>query len=444
MNRLDDFNSTVREESLLTADKSCETIVKGSVNLHTHTFFSYNALGWSPTHYALQCRKGGVEYAGIIDFDTLEGLEEFYKVGELLSLKTSVGFETRSFYNRYKNLEIDSPGEPGVHYLAGAGFYKVPEKGTEEDLYLAKLQTMAEQRNRALLDRINTATPELNLNYDTDVLPLSPGGTPTERHIIAAYRNYSEKNLSHKTQVSLWAQCFKMKESEIENLLKDKTKLEDQMRTSLAKKGGVAYVQPDQTTFPATEEVFAWIKACDAIPTESWLDGTSDGEKLGLELMESSVALGARALNIIPDRNWNIADEEQKKIKIENLNKVIANAVLLDLPLHIGTEGNKLGLPFVDDLNVEALKAHKEHFIKGAQVITGHVILGRFADYSYLSEGANNEFSNTKAKNDFFASVGSLPALNKPQADHLRSMDEEIAFAKIVDSATTGDWCGIK
>jgi hypothetical protein len=37
------------------------------VNLHCHTFFSFNAYGYSPTAYAWESKKRGLYGAGIVD-----------------------------------------------------------------------------------------------------------------------------------------------------------------------------------------------------------------------------------------------------------------------------------------------------------------------------------------------------------------------------------------
>ena len=40
-----------------------------AVNLHCHTFFSFNAYGYSPSAYAWEAKKRGLYAAGIVDFD---------------------------------------------------------------------------------------------------------------------------------------------------------------------------------------------------------------------------------------------------------------------------------------------------------------------------------------------------------------------------------------
>ena len=125
-----------------------------AVNLHFHTFFSYNCRGYSPSGIAWLARKAGLAFAGIVDFDVLDGLEEFYRAGELLGLETTVGIETRVFVPEFADREINSPGEPGIAYHMGVG---VPGAALEGDAaaFQKKLAATSEQRNRDLLCRVN-------------------------------------------------------------------------------------------------------------------------------------------------------------------------------------------------------------------------------------------------------------------------------------------------
>ena len=98
--------------------------------MHFHSFFSYNAEGWSPSHIAWAAHRAGLYAAGLCDFDVLDGLEEFLQAGELLALRATVNLETRAFVPEYASAEINSPGEPGVTYIMGGGYAAVPEAGT--------------------------------------------------------------------------------------------------------------------------------------------------------------------------------------------------------------------------------------------------------------------------------------------------------------------------
>ncbi|WP_430813776.1 hypothetical protein [Carboxylicivirga sp. RSCT41] len=439
---LNSFDANERMDALIQLQTLVEINKNGlqNVNMHFHSFNSYNAEFWSPERIAWEARKNSLYASGIIDFDVLLGLEDFLKAGELLGLRTSVGIETRAFMHEYADKEIDSPGEPGVSYIAGTGFYKLPDTNSEQAHTLESYNKKAASRNMDLIARINPNVPLIAINYD-EVLSLTPSGNATERHIISAYIKKASEVFPEKNNLTTyWAGILGLSLEKTAELIASGHKLEDVVRSKFAKRGGFGYVQPSADTFPPVEEFFAFVKSCGAIPMESWLDGTSDGEKDGKALLELSKSKGAAALNLIPDRNWNIADSKVKAVKTQNLKKIIETAVSMDMPIHIGTEMNKKGLPFVDDLGGADLNPYKEIFLNGARIIVGHTLLARFADFTYLGEKAAQEFGSMKQRNAFFASVGALPAVQSKIANVLREAGEEKSFSIICDSAKQGEW----
>src|SRR5258706_4064333 len=60
----------------------------GAVNVHLHTFFSFNARGWSPSRVVWEARKTGLQVVGTVDFDVLDALEEVLVAGDLLHIRT--------------------------------------------------------------------------------------------------------------------------------------------------------------------------------------------------------------------------------------------------------------------------------------------------------------------------------------------------------------------
>jgi hypothetical protein len=244
--------------------------------LHFHSFHSYNAEYWSPSRIAWEAKKNGLFAAGIVDFDVLTELEEFTEAGELLELRISVGIETRAFLTEYADREIDSPGEPGVSYVAGKVFYKLPEKDSVQSQILESYSQKAAARNIGLITRINRHVPEIALNYN-EVLPLIPSGNATERHIISAYiKKANETYQSKEAVIKYWSDLLGILPEETTTLLETGFKLEEAVRSKFAKKGGFGYLQPSVDTFPPVEDFFAFVKECGAIPMESWLDGTSE------------------------------------------------------------------------------------------------------------------------------------------------------------------------
>ncbi len=101
--KLDSFDPVERKQALTTL---CEKALAGEitlpepgtdVNLHCHTFFSYNSYGYSPSKFAWLARKAGLAVAGVVDFDVLDALEEFLTAAKMLGLKACAGIETRVF-----------------------------------------------------------------------------------------------------------------------------------------------------------------------------------------------------------------------------------------------------------------------------------------------------------------------------------------------------------
>jgi len=407
-----------------------------NANMHMHSFFSFNAEDWSPAHIAWEARKAGLYAAGLCDFDVLDGADEFLEAGLALGLRTSVYVETRAFLAEYAQAEITSPGEPGVTYIMGAGFGGSPEDGSPQAGGLAGYRDRARDRNVAVIDRINPHLRECTIDYENDVLPLTPAGAATERHIVRAYVHKARDIFEHADYVAaFWAGIMDGDVDETVELLVDPPRFEEVVRARLVKRGGLGYEQPSSDTFPPLQEFIDWVLACEAIPMITWLDGTSEGEADAGALLDCQVAKGCAAVNIIPDRNWNIADTDEKAIKVANLNAIVAEAEARNLPINVGTEMNKLGLPFVDDFEGEALWPHKEAFIRGARIMVAQSLLGRYAHFSYTGKRATAELPDAGERNAFFEHVGAMPPLDEEQAQRLEDMGPERALRWFRDSA---------
>ncbi len=169
------------------------------------------------------------------------------------------------------------------------------------------------------------------------------------------------------------------------------------------KKGGVGYVQPGKDSFPLMADMNRFIVEAGGIPTLTWLDGTSDGEKCIEELFQVAIACGAAALNIIPDRNYTPGVKDQK---LQNLYAVVALAEKHGFPIIAGTEMNAPGNKFVDDFATAELKPLLPIFLNGAHIVYAHTLLQRESGRGYLSDWAKQTFPTTAAKNDYFAKLG--------------------------------------
>jgi len=376
---------------------------RDAANMHCHTFYSFNAYGYSPTGLAWMAKRQGIPLLGIVDFDVLDGVDEFLDAAFAAGVRASAALETRVYIPEFATREINSPGEPGVYYYMGIGFTssRAPEAAAP---ILADMRARAAQRNRAMIERINAYLAPVCIDYERDVLPLTPAGNATERHMLEAYTRAAAAAFSDP--VPFWAEKLKMDPAQVAAQMQNMPGFQNTVRARLMKRGGVGYTQPGPDTFPTIDVVTRMITACQALPCATWLDGTSPGEQAIEELLELLIAQGVVALNIIPDRNWNIPDPETRKVKVGHLYRVVDLARRLDLPLNIGTEMNTYGQKLVDDFHAPELAPVRQVFLQGAYFIYGHTILQRTLGLGYQSDWAKAHLPTRRERNDFYTRIG--------------------------------------
>ncbi len=404
---LNDFDAGLRKKAL--EELNGMDIEKGDAgiwhNLHCHTFFSYNGYGYSPSYVAWWAAQQGWFAAGTVDFDVLDAVDEFQAAAKLLNIRGVCGIETRAFFPEYADKVLNSPGEPGITYHMGVGFTtgKVP---AEAEAFLADLRSKANGRTESIVNAVNGFLSPVVLDYAKDVQVLTPGGNATERHVCAAYFRKAEDVFPDESErIAFWSEKLSTDKDTMAGIVEDRVKLEALIRSKTMKSGGVGYVKADPAAFPALKDMNEFICQCGAIPTIAWLDGFSEGEKDVDALLDTHMENGGRALNIVPDRNWNFSDPELASKKVTELNRIIEGAVKRNLPIIVGTEMNAPGLKLIDDFDSEALAPHAEIFADGAALMFAHTLLQPMGK-GYLSDWAEKAFASTASKNKFFVALG--------------------------------------
>jgi hypothetical protein len=418
---LDSFDAGVRAEALA---RLSEMAARGEValpqpgdwvNLHCHTFFSYNPYGYSPNKLAWLARRGGLAAAGIVDFDVLDGLEEFLDAGRSLDLRVCVGMETRVYVPEFAETVINSPGEPGISYHMGVGF---PTSRLEARLshFLAGLRHTSERRNRELTARVNRYLAPVTLDYDRDVLPLTPAGNATERHICLAYARRAQSVFrSEEELATFWAEKLGAKATALD--LPDGLRLQALIRAKTMKSGGVGYVRPDKGSFARMADTNRFLLDAGAIPTHTWLDGTSEGERRMEELLQVAMSTGVAAINVIPDRNYTPGASDEK---LGNLHRVVELAERLGLIVVAGTEMNSPGQKLVDDFGSSELARLLPVFLKSAHIVYAHSVLQRARGLGYTSMWAKARFPDVRERLEFYRLVGS--SLHPAAEEHLEEI----------------------
>ena len=95
--QLNDFDAGIRAEAL---DGLMGLVREGRlalpeprpvVNVHAHTFFSFNGYGYSPSYFAWKARCEGLLVAGVVDFDVLDAADEFLAACQTVGIRGCVG-----------------------------------------------------------------------------------------------------------------------------------------------------------------------------------------------------------------------------------------------------------------------------------------------------------------------------------------------------------------
>ena len=433
--KLDSFNAAERKQALSVLFEKVEageiTLPEPGtdVNLHCHTFCSYNSYGYSPSKFAWLARKAGLAVAGVVDFDVLDALVEFLAAARKLGLKACAGLESRVFVPEFSTRVINSPGEPGISYHMGVGFPTAKLQG-EQQKFLLRLRETAQQRNRDLMGRVNKYLHPVELDYERDVLVLTPSGNATERHICLAYARKAKEMFAKENELAnFWSEKLAVGISSLE--LPESRDLLNTIRAKTMKQGGVGYVLPDKGSFPTMADTNQFLLAAGAIPTLTWLDGTSDGEKAIEELLEVAMSTGTAAINVIPDRNYIPGVKSEK---LANTYNVIELVEKLNLPVVVGTEMNSPGQKFVDDFDSKELAPLVPIFLKGAHIVYAHSVLQQKCGLGYTSQWAKNNFESVAKKNEFFEKLGST--LEPEQEDKLSDLSEDTTAQQILDKVS--------
>lgn len=394
------------------------------VNLHCHTFFSYNTYGYSPTKFAWLARKMGLAVVGTTDFDVLDALGEFREACRLLGLKGCSGLETRVYVPEFATRVINSPGEPGISYHMGVGFPSAKVPASQQG-FLRGLKQTAQQRNRDLMQRVNKYLSPVELDYERDVLTLTPAGNATERHMCVAYARKAKDRFGEGDELAaFWSQKLGTDAAKLG--LPEGRDLLNTIRAKTMKRGGVGYVQPDKGSFPQMADTNRFILASGGMPVHTWLDGLSDGEQAIEELLDVAMSTGAVALNVIPDRNYTPGSQDQK---VKNLYQVVEIAQRRGLVLVEGTEMNSPGQKFVDDFSSAELAPLLPAFLTGAHIVYAHSVLQHQCGLGYTSAWADKHFGTAQRKNAFFEEVG---ATLKPQRENTLGKLKDMASPRDV------------
>ncbi len=161
----------------------------GYVNNHIHTIYSFSP--YSPSKAAWMAYCAGLTTAGIVDHDSVGGVEEFIEAGRIIGIATTIGMECRVDFSKtpLRGRRLNNPDQESIAYVTLHG---IPHTRIDTvRSFLEPYKRERDLRNRRMCEKINQVFSQygISIDYDRDVVPLSKsseGGTVTERHISYA------------------------------------------------------------------------------------------------------------------------------------------------------------------------------------------------------------------------------------------------------------------
>jgi len=160
-----------------------------NVNNHIHTTYSFSP--YSPAKAVYLAWASGLATAGIIDHDSVGGVDEFIRAGKIIGLPVTVGFECRCSFadTPFEGRSLNNPDQKSIAYVT---MHAIPHQMLDEaERFLLPYREKRNIRNRKMTKNLDLMIKPygLSLDFETDVLPLSKhnsGGSVTERHILYA------------------------------------------------------------------------------------------------------------------------------------------------------------------------------------------------------------------------------------------------------------------
>jgi len=327
-----DLNAPERAARLAAARVLAQGVLEGAippapatveVNNHVHTGYSFSP--HSPTSAAWHAQRAGLQAVGIMDHDSVAGVEEMLEAGAILGIATTAGFEVRVNFQGtpFAGQVINGPGLTGIAYISLHG---IPANRLNRCAdFLRPIQQARNARNVAMVERLNALLQQQGLplvDFDRDVYAAScaaEGGAITERHILAALsRKFMEAfGAGEPLAAYLEGPLGITLSARIRGYLCDPANphyLYDLLGVLKAHYTDAFFIHPDTTECVNVREVIALGEEVGALATYAYLGDVAEsptGDKKAEkfeddfldELMLCLKELGFRAITYMPPRN---------------------------------------------------------------------------------------------------------------------------------------------
>ena len=380
------------------------------VNGHIHTPYSFSAFDSIDQVFQLAGAEN-VKAVGINDFIVTDGYDEFNKhaVKNRIFPLFNIEFMGLIREMQEKGVRINDPSNPGRIYFSGKGLrYPVSNDGQAVAL-LNEIKRESNAQTASMTEKLNRYLQDINapfaLNYDEIKSGLAED-LVRERHLAKALRIkiFDAFNEDAGRQDFLTRLYNGQSSGHLSNI----SALENEIRSKLLKKGGVAYVEEDDKAFPVLEKIIQAILELGGIPCYPVLLDDAKGNYTEFEqdfdqLHSELSARNVFAVELIPGRND--LREVRRFVKFfREKNFVITlgsehNTPEM-IPMKVDCRG---GVPLDEELKrinyegVCVIAAHQFLTSKGEEGFidqTGKARLGQIDEFVRLGKGVFNYFLN--------------------------------------------------
>jgi hypothetical protein len=245
---------------------------------------------------------------GISNYYVTDGFESFYKgcVENGIFPQFNMEFTGLMKEEQEKGIRINDTENPGRIYISGKGIDYPFETGWIQRRQMKIALRENQAQIKAMIAGINILIkenyPSMYISYDLVRNELS-GGPVREHHIAKALRLMAERRFScHAEQLGFYK---KIMGRDPVSALSDLTGIEQELQSSF-KKGGKAYIQEDENSYPDVRKIIKIIQKSGGIPCYHAQLGYPSGNISEFEgdirrLHSSLKKLGIGCIELVPE-----------------------------------------------------------------------------------------------------------------------------------------------
>lgn len=281
------------------------------VNSHIHSPYSFSA--FDDLEQAFEMAKDEqVRVLGINDFNTVEGYPEFYELSKKYRIFPLFNIEFMGLMKeeQKEGVRLNDSSNSGRIYFSGKGLDYPVSTGKKSEKQIAGVIMESHRQMKAMIGKLNdylkNIAPDEKLDFD-EIRMKYTRGMVRERHIARALRLMTfEKFKSESDRRAFFRELYGGKEPAAE--LDNNTDIENEIRSSLLKSGGVAFVEEDQSAFLSLDEIISIITDSGGVPcypvllddTKGWFtEFEADMEYMCEKLSSKNIS----CVELIPGRN---------------------------------------------------------------------------------------------------------------------------------------------